>query len=238
LSYETYDRLWAETWGDCQRHGPAHRRQREALIKLIGELGVRTVLDVGCGSGDNLAALAQVMPHLVLSGTDISREALALAARRVPEASFKQMDAQKERLDERFDLVLCSQVVEHLVDDLAAFRNLALMAKNWVVVATMRGRMRRSELTIGHYRNYSDVELRAKAESAGLEVVDIFGWGFPFYSPLYRTAIEWFPSGPPEGNMGIAQRSIANFLYHLYALNIPRRGDVVTMLARPRESRI
>lgn len=100
----------------------------------------------------------------------------------------------------------------------------------------MRGRMRRSELTIGHYRNYSDFELRAKAEYAGLEVVDIFGWGFPFYSPLYRTAIEWLPSGPPEGSFGIVQRSIGNFLYHLYALNIPRHGDVVTMLARPRES--
>ena len=133
-------------------------------------------------------------------------------------------------------MILCNQVVEHLVDDMAAFRNLALMAKKWVIVATMRGRMRPSELTIGHFRNYSDIELRVKAEHAGLDVVDIFGWGFPFYSPLYRTAIEWLPSGPPEGRFSIMQKSIANFLYYLYALNIPRHGDVVTMLARLRES--
>jgi SAM-dependent methyltransferase len=236
MSLDTYDRLWTDKWGDQQRYGPVHRRQREALIKQIKKLNPLTVLDVGCGAGDNLAALAHAMPHLVLTGTDVSPEALALAARRAPSASFRQLDAQKEKLDKKFDLVLCNQVVEHLIDDIAGFRNLALMSKKWVLVATMRGRMRPSELAIGHFRNYSDFELRAKAKCAGLEVVDIYGWGFPFYSPLYRTAIEWLPSGPPEGNYGIVQRLMANFFYHLYAMNIPRHGDVVTMLARPCES--
>lgn len=194
------------------------------------------MLDVGCGSGGNLAALARAMPHLALSGVDVSPQALALAAQRVPTASFRQLDAQKEKLEERFDLVLCNQVIEHLVDDMTALRNMALMAKQWVLVATMRGRMRPSELTIGHVRNYSYSELREKAASAGLEVIDLFGWGFPFYSPLYRTMIEWLPGGPPEGNFGTLQKSVANFLYYLYALNIPRHGDVVTMLARPQGS--
>jgi len=236
LSLETYDRLWTETWGDQQTFGPVHRRMRLELLALITKLAPASVLDVGCGSGGNLAALAHAMPRIALSGVDVSPEALALAAQRVPGASLRQLDAQKGKLDERFDLVLCNQVIEHLVDDMTALRNMALMAKRWVLVGTMRGRMRKSELAIGHFRNYSDVELRAKAESAGLEVVDIFGWGFPFYSPLYRTMIEWLPGGPPEGKFGTGQRAIASFLYHLYALNIPRRGDVVTMLARPQES--
>ena len=236
MSLDTYERLWTETWGDQQRFGPVHRRQREELLKLIAKLGVNSVLDVGCGSGDNLAALAYAMPHLVLSGVDVSREALTLAAQRLPGASLRQLDAQKEKLGEQFDLVMCNQVIEHLIDDIAALRNIALMAKRWVLVATMRGRMRPSERVIGHFRNYSDDELRAKAEASGLDVVDIFGWGFPFYSPLYRTVIEWLPGGPPEGEFGTVQRAIANFLYHLYALNVPRRGDVVTMLARPQAS--
>jgi len=209
---------------------------RLELLKLIKKLDPVSVLDVGCGSGGNLAALAHAMPHVALSGVDVSPEALALAAQRVPSASFRQLDAQKDKLDERFDLVLCNQVIEHLIDDMTALRNMSLMAKRWVLVGTMRGRMRKSELAIGHFRNYSNIELRAKAESAGLEVVDIFGWGFPFYSPLYRTLIEWLPGGPPGGEFGTVQKAIAGFLYHLYALNIPRRGDVVTMLARPKES--
>jgi 2-polyprenyl-3-methyl-5-hydroxy-6-metoxy-1,4-benzoquinol methylase len=236
LSLDTYDRLWTESWGDLQRYGPVHRRQRQQLLSLIAKLNVTTVLDVGCGSGDNLAALAQASPHLALTGVDVSSEALEVAAQRLPGVRFRQLDAQKEKLDEHFDLVLCNQVIEHLIDDISALRNIALMARPWVVVATMSGRMRPSERFIGHFRNYSDVELRAKAECAGLEVVDIFGWGFPFYSPLFRTALEWIPGRPTDGSYGIVQKGIAHFLYRLYGFNLPRRGDVITMVARSKGS--
>lgn len=231
---EQYDRLWTGVWGDMQRLGPVHRRQREELLRLIKKLDPHTVLDVGCGSGDNLAGLAHAMPRLVLSGVDVSPEALALAAQRVPGATLRQLDAQKASLEDRFDLVMSIQVIEHLTDDVSALRSMALMAKQWVLVTTMRGKMRHSEQSIGHLRNYSDRELRAKAASAGLEVADIFGWGFPFYSPLYRTVVEWLPDGPPQGKIGARQQTLANLLYRLYSLNIPRCGDVVTMLARPR----
>ena len=233
---EKYDQLWSGAWGDMQRLGPVHRRQTEALLKLVTNLNVSTVLDVGCGGGDNLAALVHAMPHLVLSGADVSPEALALAARRVPGASLVELDVQRENLRETFDLVMAIQVIEHLADDTSALRNMALMAKQWVLVTTMRGRMRPSEQFIGHFRNYSDRDLREKAANAGLEVVDLFGWGFPFYSPLYRTVIEWLPGGPPQGKIGTGQQTLANALYRLYSLNIPRRGDVVTMLARPQAS--
>src|SRR6185437_13556646 len=105
MSTETYDRLWTETWGDQQQHGPVHRRQREALMAMIAKLDVQTVLDAGCGFGDNLAAMAESMPHLKLTGTDISREALAVTARRVPQANLQRVDIQTEALNEHFDLV-------------------------------------------------------------------------------------------------------------------------------------
>jgi hypothetical protein len=165
----------------------------------------------------------------------VSQEALALAAQRLPDVRFHQLDAQREKLNEQFDLVLCNQVIEHLIDDISALRNIAGMAKKWVLVATMRGRMRKSELSIGHFRNYSDIELRAKAEAAGLEVVDIWGWGFPFYSPIFRTLVEWMPGGAPETGFGPLHRAVSKLLYAVYGMNIPRMGDVVTMLARPRQ---
>jgi SAM-dependent methyltransferase len=230
---EQYDQLWTGAWGDMQRLGPVHRRQTEALLKLVDKLNVHTVLDVGCGAGDNLAAIAGAIPQLVLSGVDVSPGALALAAKRVPKANLRELDVQCENLNDTFDLVMAIQVVEHLPDDGAALRNMALMAKHWVIVTTMRGHMRASEKSIGHLRNYSDNDLRGKAARAGLEVVDLFGWGFPFYSPFYRTVVEWLPGGPPQGKIGTKQLAFADVLYRLYSLNIPRRGDVVTMLARP-----
>ena len=124
------------------------------------------------------------------------------------------------------------QVVEHLPDDLAAFRNIAKMARGWVFISTMQGRMRPSEVAIGHVRNYSALELRQKLESVGLEVIEISGWGFPFYSPLYRSVVEWLPGGPPVGPMSAVSRFAARVLYHLYRLNWSKRGDVLSALAR------
>jgi hypothetical protein len=107
------------------------------------------------------------------------------------------------------------------------------MASRYVYVSTMQGRMRRSELAIGHVRNYSRLELERKCKRAGLHVEWMTGWGFPFYSPLYRTLAEYLPGGPPKGSVGPVGRLAALALYQLYRLNWPGWGDVLTALARP-----
>ncbi|HEV2248006.1 MAG TPA: class I SAM-dependent methyltransferase [Terriglobia bacterium] len=233
-SRQEYNRLWKSAWGDMQHFGPVHRHQRRALISMVRRLGVSTVLDVGCGSGENLAALRDAFPGLMLSGIDISPEALALSAKRVSGVNLEVLDVQKQKLTSRFDLVMSLQVIEHLEDDVAALRRMGEMAERWVLVTTMRGRMRPSERAIGHMRNYTNKDLRQKAETAGLQVSDLFGWGFPFYSPLYRSLAEWLPGGPPQGTFGKSTQTAAQLLNILYYLNIPRLGDVVTLLARPR----
>ena len=226
-----YDELWRTTWGDIQRYGPVHRHTLEGLVRMVSSLDVRTVLDVGCGSGENLAALAALGKY-ELTGLDVSEGALSLSRQRVPSARLMQLDIQTEVPRERFDLVMSVQVVEHLPDDAAALKNMAALAGKYVFVSTMQGRMRKSELAIGHVRNYSATELRHKLESAGLEVLQTTGWGFPFYSPLYRSITELLPGGPPAGPVGSLGKLAANLLYHLYRLNLPGRGDVLSALAK------
>jgi len=180
MSETSYDQLWRTAWGDIQRHGPVHRHSTEDLLRTIASLNVRTILDVGCGSGDNLVALA-LEKQYALTGVDVSEEALAITRRRVPDAELSVLDVQRDVLSRKFDLVTSLQVVEHLLDDVSAIRNMGRMTSRYLLVATMQGRMRRSELAIGHIRNYSAVELQRKIELAGLEIVWIRGWGFPFY---------------------------------------------------------
>lgn len=227
-----YDELWRDVWGDMQHFGPVHRHTLEDLVRTVAALDVRSVLDVGCGSGENLAALAATGKY-ELAGADVSNEALGIARQRVEGARLLQLDIQREALAEQFDLVISIQVVEHLLDDMAALGNIAQMARKFVLISTMKGRMRPSEVGIGHIRNYSFIELRRKLELAGLEVLEMRGWGFPFYSPLYRSLAERLPGGPPAGAMNSTSRFAARLLYHLYKLNWPGRGDVITALARP-----
>jgi SAM-dependent methyltransferase len=213
-----------------QRLGPVHRHIQNDLVRVVSGLNVRSILDVGCGSGENLACLAGL--GYELCGTDVSDEALALAERNAPNAHLLRLDIERESLPHRFDLVMSIQVVEHLVDDVAALCNMASMSSKYVFTSTLGGRMRPSECSIGHVRNYSSVELRRKHELAGLEVLWVRGWGFPFYSPFYRSTVEWLPGGPPSGHIGRLARIGASALYHLYRLNVPGHGDVLSALAR------
>lgn len=229
----TYDALWQSAWGDIQRIGPVHRYMRDDLLRVISTLDVRTILDAGCGSGDALALLAGTGKYQ-LCGADLSPEALALAGRRAPGVRLELLDLERAALPETFDLVMSVQVVEHLIDDVAAIRHLAEMSSGYVYTSTIAGRMRPSERSIGHVRNYSRVELRTKLELAGLEVLWLRGWGFPFYSPLYRTVAEWLPGGPPMGEVGAPAGLAARALHQLYRLNVPGRGDVISALARKR----
>lgn len=226
-----YDELWQRTWGELQSYGPVHRHLREQVVRLVRDLGVRTILDVGCGAGDALMAIARDGAH-DLYGVDVSSEALALAKRRVPGARFAALDVQRGGLRGRFDLVMSIQVIEHLPDDEAALRTMAGMSRAFVFVSTIGGRMRPSERAIGHVRNYTREELKAKLERAGLRPLWLRGWGFPFYSPLYRTLAELLPAGPPSGEVGPVARLGGAVLYQLYRANLPGRGDILSALAR------
>ena len=66
-------------------------------------LNVRTILDVGCGSGDNLEALSRENRY-VLTGVDVSEEALTIARRRVPKATLGTLDVQREVLPTRHSI--------------------------------------------------------------------------------------------------------------------------------------
>src|SRR5258705_2945833 len=149
IASEQYDELWSGAWGDMQAFGPVHRHALERLVRTVAELPVRSVLDVGCGSGQNLRALA-AQSRYHLTGIDVSHKALEKARAAVPGAELHCMDVQVRKIDAQFDLVMSLQVVEHVPDDLALIHNMRLMSNRYVLIATMQGKMRPSEAQIGH----------------------------------------------------------------------------------------
>jgi SAM-dependent methyltransferase len=90
----------------------------EVATRCIGDGGFRRVVDVGCGSGHLLAALLNRMsPPPLMVGVDEAPQAIERLAEVVPNArgivaSVYDLD---ERLDQAsYDLVLCTEVLEHL----------------------------------------------------------------------------------------------------------------------------
>jgi len=81
-----------------------------ALEHVPGE--PRAILDLGTGTGDAAAALAERWPAAEVVGVDVSREMLAEARRKAPQLRFEVGDASRlEFTDASFDLVAMNNVI-------------------------------------------------------------------------------------------------------------------------------
>lgn len=96
-------------------------RYRAELIKRAGISAGQRVLDVGCGSGDLLVALAAAVPGAQLTGLDPDGAALGRAARKAAAAGIglTVIRGYADRLDiadASLDHVVSSLAVHHLDD--------------------------------------------------------------------------------------------------------------------------
>lgn len=232
MSVEQYNQGWDSKWDDMKKYGPMSRHIRRNIKRLIRPLAFESVLDVGCGQGSFLQELRAEFPRIKPYGTDISPSAVELARRKVPDGAFWVLDATKEHLPERFDLIVCSEVLEHIPDDQGALQHIAAMAGKYLVISTVQGRMRRFEPEqVGHVRNYAPGELVRKVEQSGLRVRQVVEWGFPFYSPLYRDFLDMTNSQGTTGAFGPGRKLLSQLIYGLFLLNSSRRGDEIFVLA-------
>ncbi len=74
-------------------------------------------LEVGCGTGFVLSAIADRNPGLAISGSEIFLDGLPYAAARLPEAELMQMDARCIPFVEEFDAIGSFDVLEHIEED-------------------------------------------------------------------------------------------------------------------------
>jgi len=99
---------------------PRIDRKFRRICELVrSRLPCEAFLDAGCGDGRYLAALAAELPER-RAGCDIAERILETARARVA-ADFRRANLEALPFaDGEFDLVLCSQVIEHVLDaDLA-----------------------------------------------------------------------------------------------------------------------
>ncbi len=231
MTTKDYDVLWKENWGEMQELGPVHRHTIRTIAKAVCELDVTSVIDVGCGNGAVLEALQAIQQIEEVYGVDLSSAAIEVAQSRV-KGTFHVMDFLTEGIDRKFDLVISSQVIEHIEDDNAFIERLRAITSKYCFVGTMQGRMRDSEQTIGHVRNYTREELEDKLARAGFSIERVIEWGFPFYSPLYRTVSEYLPGNHQKADFSRLDRVVASLLFQLYRLNSASHGDVIMILAK------
>ncbi|WP_169949419.1 3' terminal RNA ribose 2'-O-methyltransferase Hen1 [Microbispora sp. H11081] len=104
---------------------PLNTLRRDAVVAALEGIGARTVLDLGCGSGQLLSALLDRPAFAKVAGMDVSARALALAGRRL--RADRMPDAKRARLElfqgsltytdtrlSGYDAAVLMEVVEHV----------------------------------------------------------------------------------------------------------------------------
>jgi ubiquinone/menaquinone biosynthesis C-methylase UbiE len=174
------------------------RKFAVATEVLRGFLPVASLLDAGCGDGRYLASVAQLggAPGRLV-GVDIAETILATAALAAEQAGIEvELErANLERLpfaDSEFELVVCFQAIEHLLEPSLGIRELArvlapggrivlttdnsrrlftnvINAPRWTAARLLGKRDFRTQLLFPH-REFSEAELRAMFRQCGLVV--------------------------------------------------------------------
>jgi trans-aconitate methyltransferase len=94
------------------RPNPLYAEQEEHLGLLVEWIDYSSVLEIGCGFG-RMTKIAY-RPGLRYLAIDVSEDQLASSGRHVPGPEYRLADVRYFTTDEKFDLVLASEVLMHI----------------------------------------------------------------------------------------------------------------------------
>lgn len=94
------------------------------------KLEVKTILDYGCGCGDSIPVLKMKYPDAQIFYYDFSINAME-KAKLSYESIAKPLDITS---DKTFDLVYCSNVIEHIPDPMLFCKKLVALSSKYIVI--------------------------------------------------------------------------------------------------------
>ena len=107
----------------------------DSLREVVGPLSPSTVLDAGCGEGETLMRLGDLLGEEV-TAVDLEQSCVDLVRARLPDVAVsRQSVLELGFADHSFDLVLCLEVLEHLPEPARGVAELGRVSARDVVVS-------------------------------------------------------------------------------------------------------
>lgn len=204
------DQYGSQILGRLNRAPRFTRWMADVIRPYVGE----AVLEIGAGTGNLTTQLA---PRAHYYASDINPLYLEYLSKLAAERPYLRVgytdgqDGDSYPRGQKFDTVVCLNVVEHLADDLGAMQNIrsVLVEGGRAIILVPCGPKLFGTLddALGHQRRYTPEKLRALAASAGFEVETILSFN-------RVGVIAWWLNGRllKRTTFGILQIKVLNLL--------------------------
>lgn len=228
---------------DYWRFMAAPRARVATLLGLIRKEPVRSLVDLGCGGGTLLREIEALLPGVELAGLDLSRRQIEENRSRGSTIRWEVADLERPSdpeagLDGRWDVVVASEILEHL-DEPAAFLGnalrLAAPGRGRLLLTTQSGTVRETERRVGHRRHFTREALTLLLTEAGWAEPRVWNAGFPFHD-----LSKWWANRDPDASVqrfgerpyGRREKLVCALLRGAFALNSRSKGAQLYAVAR------
>jgi SAM-dependent methyltransferase len=176
------------------------------------------VLEIGAGTG-NMST--QLMPRAVYWATDVNPHYLNYLVTLRPTRPYMRVaytnaaEGETFPTGQSFDTVVCLNVVEHVEEDVAALVNIrnVLVARGRAIILVPAGPKLYGTLdeVLGHFRRYTEDQLRSVSEQAGFRVEAMLKFNRP-------GVVAWWLNGQilDRRTFGLGQIRMLNALTPLF----------------------
>lgn len=216
-----YEQLWSQEWCELQRMGPLTHSNHRLILNLLRPHLVEgcRVLDVGCGNGAFLEALSLESTALRLAGVEGSEQAV----RQAPESLrnsivVRDLTSGFSLPGDTFDIVVCSEVLEHLLDYRPTLASIAAHTRTdghvLITVPHSMSYWSKADRFAGHYRRFEYNQFYDELKQYGLAPLKYFTWGFPIAYLYYLLVRQIEPAKLMRNSTSPVKAFAAKLLYH------------------------
>jgi len=163
--------------------------RRDMVFRLIEDLKLphsASILEIGCSGGPLLQRLRST-GYSDLTGIDVSAKGIAVAQQRGISNVSCMDGASLDFPDSSFDLVVASDVLEHIEDEAQALREWTRVLRPGgqllIFVPAFQFLWGKHDEVNRHFRRYTAAQLAASMQSAGLRIRRRSYWNVGLFFP-------------------------------------------------------
>ncbi len=143
-----YAKMWTQMRNKEYKFGYYDKFLLDLIIKSLNN-NKKKILDVGCGDGNPFAK--KLIQKYDYFGVDISDYLIAIAKKNYGEEKFEVVDAEKLKIKEKFDLIICFHSLWYIPGYLNCIKNMIKILKpNGYLIFDILNK--NNQNNINHYR--------------------------------------------------------------------------------------